>query len=315
MAGQSAVEWGKLKPGGSAGPVGNPPPQPLMDRLDSSMIHPSGTRELYQSSATGVRFEGDLTAAEAFYRRYVTFVCAHLPRHPSRVLEVGCGSGWTAAFLRRAGHEAYGVDLHHGPLGAFDFDREISYASADAARLPFADGSFDAVGMYQVLEHLPDPARALEECRRVLRPGGRLVVVGPHLVSLGVAAYSVAKEVVKALRRGGLWERRGPATPIHPYGNTLPETLRALGRTFAWNVRQVVARAVTFPMRQPDPRPPFLADNDACYFCNPMDLLRWAGQTRDMRLVRWWPLDRPFARLLWRFGGGTWVVLERAGGG
>ena len=64
-------------------------------------------------------------------------------------------------------------------------------------------------------------------------------------------------------------------------------------------------------MREPDPNPPFHGDNDACYLCNPMDLLRWAEQIPGVRPVRWWPLDRPLSRVGWPFGGGTWIVLEK----
>jgi SAM-dependent methyltransferase len=50
---------------------------------------------------------------------------------------------------------------------------------ADAAALPFADGSFGSLALLYVLYHLPEPARALDEAHRVLRPGGLLAVAAP----------------------------------------------------------------------------------------------------------------------------------------
>src|SRR3954470_9361956 len=112
-------------------------------------------------------FGDDAQRAAEFYRRYVDFVLDHLPCRPARVLDVGCGTAWSAWLLRRAGQEAYGLDLHADAVEARRVDPGLPYGAADAQRLPFAAATFDAVGMYQVLEHLPDPGRALQEGLRV----------------------------------------------------------------------------------------------------------------------------------------------------
>ena len=56
--------------------------------------------------------------------------------------------------------------------------------AADLLALPFRDAAFDAVKATEVLEHVPDAARALDECRRVLRPGGHLIVTVPFMERL-----------------------------------------------------------------------------------------------------------------------------------
>ena len=58
------------------------------------------------------------------------------------------------------------------------------HVGADVQALPFRDGAFDAIKATELLEHVPDVARALAECRRVLRPGGHLVITVPFLERL-----------------------------------------------------------------------------------------------------------------------------------
>ncbi|MFB7469683.1 class I SAM-dependent methyltransferase [Kitasatospora sp. NPDC056184] len=108
----------------------------------------------------------------------------------SRVLDAGCGSGVVARRLAaRRGLRVTGVDL-------LDFHvREARRLSARAAledrttfawgdfhELEYADGSFDGVYSMETLCHAHDPARALAEFHRLLRPGGRLVLLGPVAV-------------------------------------------------------------------------------------------------------------------------------------
>jgi 2-polyprenyl-3-methyl-5-hydroxy-6-metoxy-1,4-benzoquinol methylase len=101
-----------------------------------------------------------------------------------RLLEVGCGNGRFLDRLRRAGWNCVGVD----------FDQEAARTArrlgldvrvGDLAAQDFADASFDALVMSHVIEHVPDPRAVLAECRRVLRPGGRIVLLTPNVRSLG----------------------------------------------------------------------------------------------------------------------------------
>jgi len=102
----------------------------------------------------------------------------------SRVLEIGCGTGANLREGERRWGDGVGIDLDMRAL-AFCGDLNVVRTNALAA-LPFADASFDAVVMLDVLEHLSEPRALLSEVRRVLRPGGAVVIMvpaGPELWS------------------------------------------------------------------------------------------------------------------------------------
>jgi SAM-dependent methyltransferase len=89
---------------------------------------------------------------------------------PRRVLVVGCGEGIEADHIaREAGASVVGLDL---AVDARWRRKGTQLLRADARRLPFRDGAFDALYCYHVLEHVPGPGVALAEARRVLAPGG-----------------------------------------------------------------------------------------------------------------------------------------------
>jgi SAM-dependent methyltransferase len=90
------------------------------------------------------------------------------------VLEVGCGTGVVTGELARLGEaRVVGLDVAGGML-AFARRQEggVTYVQADAHALPFTAGSFDAVVCHYLLLWLADPAQAVREMARVVRPGG-----------------------------------------------------------------------------------------------------------------------------------------------
>lgn len=99
------------------------------------------------------------------------------------ILDVGCGTGAMSASLRRFGR-VVSADL--SPLALqYSRRRDLNQlCSADATRLPFQDGAFDAVVALDLLEHIPDDNAAAREFARVLRPGGMLFSTVPAYRSL-----------------------------------------------------------------------------------------------------------------------------------
>jgi SAM-dependent methyltransferase len=100
---------------------------------------------------------------------------------PRRILEVGCGEGIVLATLasRLPGTRLDGLELDGTALNAARTRCPgATFVRGDACAVPFEDQSFDLVVCLEVLEHLPEPARALRELRRVARAGCLLSV--PH---------------------------------------------------------------------------------------------------------------------------------------
>jgi SAM-dependent methyltransferase len=98
-----------------------------------------------------------------------------------RVLDIGCGTGRVAEAVAARGARVWGVDRSEAML-AEARRRAVAgggFKLADAERLPFKDGWFDAALMRQVVHHVDRPA-AFAEARRILRPGGRLAIATFH---------------------------------------------------------------------------------------------------------------------------------------
>lgn len=96
------------------------------------------------------------------------------------ILDAGCGTGFALARLleRRATVALAGLDAHPAMLerARARLPAAVELVRGDLARMPFAAGRFDAVITMNALHYFDDPAAAIDEIKRVLRPGGRLVV-------------------------------------------------------------------------------------------------------------------------------------------
>ena len=146
-----------------------------------------------QADHRGADFAADVQALEAFDALAQLQELKALARErtltgPGKaVLDVGCGFGLETLRLARAvqpGGRVSGVDksgefIAEAGRRAAAAGLEVELTTGDAQRLPYADASFDIARVERVLVYLPDPAKALAEMRRVVRPGGRLAVIEP----------------------------------------------------------------------------------------------------------------------------------------
>ncbi len=96
-----------------------------------------------------------------------------------RILEVGCGTGYWLASLRPATAQLYGLDLSAGMLAqARSREEQLALARGRACQLPFADACTDLVYCVNAIHHFQRQRDFVFEARRLLRPGGTLVVTG-----------------------------------------------------------------------------------------------------------------------------------------
>jgi SAM-dependent methyltransferase len=125
-----------------------------------------------------------------------------------RLLDVGCGAGAMARAVSRERPDlrVHGVDLSRRAVGfAAREGDDVSFTVGNAQRLPYGDGFFDAVSLFDVLEHVDEPEVVLAEVARVLRPDGLLHVALPLEAQPGTvyALIGTGTRWKAKLRHGG----------------------------------------------------------------------------------------------------------------
>ena len=115
-------------------------------------------------------------------RAWLDLLSRFVGHRPQQVLDVGCGTGFLALSFAELGHTVIGIDLSPQMIKEARRKAEqilphIDYHVCDAEALDCADETFDLVIARHVIWNLPHPKRAVAEWLRVLRPGGRLVLI------------------------------------------------------------------------------------------------------------------------------------------
>lgn len=105
-----------------------------------------------------------------------------------RVLDLGCSFGEQAMMIARLGYKVVGVDLSKKRIGFLNRlskkeKLDCNGIAGDIKKLPFKKNFFDCVVATEVLEHIPDPQKAIDEAFRVLKPGGKACVSVPTGIS------------------------------------------------------------------------------------------------------------------------------------
>jgi SAM-dependent methyltransferase len=164
--------------------------------------------------------------------RYLDYLVELLRRsgvQRGRVLDVGAGYGFFMAALEKAGYEATGIELsEHAVAHARERVRGEVVRSAAEAPLPFADGHFDAVTMFDVIEHVEDYPRALASCHRCLAPNGQLFVITLN-------AHSLARPLL-----GKRWAWHQDPTHVHMFSTGM---LRGALAAAGFAVRRLVTES------------------------------------------------------------------------
>jgi SAM-dependent methyltransferase len=149
---------------------------------------------------------------------------------PGRALDIGAAAGGNTRVLRRHGWSPVALEYSAGGARVAR-ERGLTVVRGDATRLPAASGSIDLITAFDVIEHIEDDRLAAAEIRRVLRPGGTLLVTVPCDMRLW-SAHDVAGHHFRRYDRDGL------RTVITGAGLTVDEL-------WSWNVLLRPAVAVT----------------------------------------------------------------------
>ncbi|HEX9109703.1 MAG TPA: class I SAM-dependent methyltransferase [Longimicrobiales bacterium] len=153
-------------------------PQPAAEALGA--YYPAG----YYKASERARFPA---AVEALQRRLYgarARAVEALAGRPGRVLDIGCGPGFLLDAFRRRGWEPQGVELGDAAAAHAREVLRIPVHVGPRESWPWPEGHFDAVVMWHVLEHWPDPREPLTAVARLLRPGGAFMVGVPNFDSL-----------------------------------------------------------------------------------------------------------------------------------
>lgn len=132
----------------------------------------------------------------------------HFGNKPLSILDVGCGAGILTEPLARAGHQVLGIDasavnVRVARQNGWNLAANLSYRHCLSQTLVEEGARFDLVLNTEVVEHVPDPARLLQECGELVKPGGMMVVATlnrtwkSYLVGIIGAEY-----VLRALPKG-----------------------------------------------------------------------------------------------------------------
>jgi ubiquinone/menaquinone biosynthesis C-methylase UbiE len=140
----------------------------------------------------------DLSTRQRPWREHCAEMAAYFPPGPRTVLDLGCGPGVSAFAFADVGpgDRIVGLDVSQEMLRRArrqDRGGRCAWIRGDAHRLPIADASVDVVAGHSFLYLLPDRPRALREAHRVLRPGGRVVLLEPRYQGAAGDALSVLR--------------------------------------------------------------------------------------------------------------------------
>ncbi len=150
-----------------------------------------------------------------------------------RAVELGCGTGYFTKVLAKAADTVAATDLCDGMLARakehLHGAGNIIFKKEDCMKTSFPDDTFDTVLIALILNHIPDPAAALGEAWRILKPGGRIIVVNPDNSFVGEARQRLSS--YKLMAGYGNAQAKYPQTFRNLSGDNLNKLLEDAGFT------------------------------------------------------------------------------------
>lgn len=136
--------------------------------------------EDYQAIVRQLGEESHLYRVDRFGKERVSIMSRFLPKDAQvKFLDIGCSTGFVVEAAKNHGWDAQGIDLNPSAI-AFGQKRGLSLQNIPLEDLKLPAGTFDAIGMFDVLEHVTNPGEIVELARRLLKPGGILFLYVPN---------------------------------------------------------------------------------------------------------------------------------------
>ncbi len=217
--------------------AGRPDPCPLCGADDAAALWPAPPTAVVRCRRCGLRYiaprlAAHVESADYYVERYLPEIAIHgagadgpirdIERYvaPGRLLDVGCALGDHLVAARGRGWRVAGVELAPYAAAYARATHGLDVHCGTVHDLPAADGTFDAVLMAEVVEHLSDPLPTLRRVAALLRPGGVVWLSTPNAAGLAAAVL------------GPAWDRIEPAGHLCYFDTaTLAHLARSAGLT------------------------------------------------------------------------------------
>lgn len=186
---------------------------PTFDEAHYQQVYAS---QAYQDIVRDLGINSHDYRVERFGAERVNLMASHLRvgSRPPRYLDVGCSTGFVVEAAKARGWVATGIDLNPSAV-EFGTSRGLDLRAVALEDAGFATGAFDALSLFDVLEHLLDPARTLRTCVDLLAPGGILFLYVPN--------FDSASRLLMGASAHFIW-------PTHHLNYYTPPTIRDLMR-------------------------------------------------------------------------------------
>jgi SAM-dependent methyltransferase len=236
------------------------------------------------------------------YNEYAGFVKKHCH---GKVYEIGSGLGLAAIALKKSGVDVVATDIFpNNSLSTFEkFKISIPVESLNVNHIEKADGSVENYCLYQVMEHIENPKKAVDEIYRTLKPGGLFILVGPNLISPLTSLKALLMSVARK------WDtpwfvRKDKYT--FPFGGTIIGIFITFFKNLFLSLNKCLFKSSrNIIYRTPCLEKPAISDSDAVNLLNPFDM-RSLFEKTGFEIVSYQE-QRKFGG----FSGSTWIVGKK----
>jgi 2-polyprenyl-3-methyl-5-hydroxy-6-metoxy-1,4-benzoquinol methylase len=126
----------------------------------------------------------DFSKRKRVLHNFVDWIKDEVPEG-AKLLDAGCGHGFILKLCEKSGWNTYGIDFSRHAIKRAKQFTKAPLICQDIDKTSFSDGFFDAIILFDMIEHVKNPYNTLEEVKRILKKGGVLAIHTPNANSLG----------------------------------------------------------------------------------------------------------------------------------